>query len=85
MKMMVSRFIDHIYEGYTQADHRYCFILGAGASRSSGIRTGEQLMQEWFHYLMAENRGIDYIRECAQELNPKSWKTTYQRFFQPDY
>ncbi len=43
--MMVNRFLDQIYEGYSVTGKKYCFILGAGASRSSGIRTGEQLMK----------------------------------------
>lgn len=62
--MQEQRFIDHVYDGY-HAGERYCFILGAGASRSSGIRTGEQLMQEWHTFLL--ERGEDYIRESAED------------------
>ncbi len=29
------------------SDDRYCFVLGAGASLESGIRTGQQLVDEW--------------------------------------
>ena len=63
-RMREERFIDHVYDGY-HAGERYCFILGAGASRSSGIRTGEQLMREWHTFLL--ERGEDYIRESAED------------------
>ena len=46
-----QRFIDHVYDGY-HAGERYCFMLGAGSSRSSGIRTGEELMWEWHTFLL---------------------------------
>ena len=62
--MQEQRFIDHVYDNY-HAGERYCFILGAGASRSSGIRTGEQLMREWHSFLL--KRGEDYIRESAED------------------
>lgn len=63
-RMNEQRFIDHVYDGY-HAGERYCFILGAGASRSSGIRTGEQLMREWHTFLL--ERGEDYICESAED------------------
>ena len=48
--MLEHRFLDHIYDGY-QAGQRYCFVLGAGAAKASGIRTGEEMMREWREYL----------------------------------
>ena len=60
-----QRFLDHIYEEY-QAGQRFCFVLGAGASRASGIRTGEELMREWHGYL--SNKGPTYIKNAAEEL-----------------
>jgi len=60
-----QRFLDHIADGY-QAGQRYCFVLGAGVAKASGIRTGEEMMREWRVYL--QKKGTDYIRDCAQEL-----------------
>lgn len=60
-----QRFLDHIYEEY-QAGQRFCFVLGAGASKASGIRTGEELMREWHGYL--SNKGPTYIKNAAEEL-----------------
>lgn len=83
--MMVNRFLDQIYEGYSVTGKKYCFILGAGASRSSGIRTGEQLMKEWHQYLWADERGCEYIKECADDLDPQYGRDIYKRFFNQDY
>lgn len=54
-RMLESRFLDHIYENY-QAGQRYCFVLGAGASKMSKIRTGEELMREWRDHLKEKGR-----------------------------
>ncbi len=70
-KMSLQRFLDQVYEGYL-VGKRYCFILGSGASRSSGIRTGMEMMREWWDYLWEARRGVDYIRECAEELIQES-------------
>lgn len=67
-RMKEQRFLDHIADGY-QAGQRYCFVLGAGAAKASGIRTGEEMMREWRTYL--QGKGTDYIRDCAQELGMK--------------
>jgi hypothetical protein len=72
----MQRFLDQIYEGYL-VGKRYCFIIGSGASRASGIRTGLELMRDWFDYLWDESRGLDFIKECAAELvatNPLTTK-----------
>ena len=34
-------------EIWNGADRRICFVLGAGASKSSGIRTGSELAKQW--------------------------------------
>lgn len=76
-EMSEQRFLDHVYESYS-AGQRYCFVLGAGASRASGIRTGEELMREWRDYLV--KKGSDYIDDCARELGLK--KKAYQSIFE---
>ena len=77
--MQEQRFIDHVYDGY-HAGERYCFILGAGASRSSGIRTGEELMRKWHAFLL--ERGEDYIRESAEDAGLE--KKEYAHLLHPD-
>lgn len=78
--MTEQRFLDHIYDGY-HAGQRYCFVLGAGASKASGIRTGEEMMREWRNYL--QDKGPDYIRDCAKELCLT--EEDYAPLFQDDY
>ncbi|QTE70060.1 hypothetical protein JRC49_09610 [Clostridiales bacterium FE2011] len=78
--MSAERFIDHVKAGY-DANQRYCFILGAGASYTSGIPTGMSLMPEWRKYL--EKKGLSYIEECARDCNIP--KKRWMPLFQPDY
>lgn len=57
----------------------FCFILGAGASKPSGIKTGEELVDVWLHDLRREeDRSGRTVEEWAQSevLNPLglSWK-----------
>lgn len=78
--MSEQRFLDHIYDGY-QAGQRYCFVLGAGASKASGIRTGEEMMREWRQYLW--DKGSDYIQDCARELGLE--EKNYLHIFNKDY
>ena len=37
----------HYFGENTREEKKFCFILGAGASKSSGIKTGEELVEEW--------------------------------------
>lgn len=77
--MQEQRFIDHVYNGY-HAGERYCFILGAGASLSSGIQTGEQLMRQWHSFLLS--RGESYIRESAEDVGFDAEE--YEHLLAPD-
>lgn len=79
-RMQEQRFLDHIYEGY-YAGQRYCFVLGAGASKASGIRTGEEMMREWRNDLI--KKGASYIDDCARELGLEPGD--YQPIFKEDH
>lgn len=35
---------------------KFCFVLGAGASRSSGIKSGQELVDIWEKELSERNR-----------------------------
>ncbi len=47
--------VRHIHE--TMPDRRFCFVLGAGASKPSGIRTAGELGLEWLKKLHTEVGG----------------------------
>lgn len=79
-KMNEQRFLDHVADGY-HAGQRYCFVLGAGAAKASGIRTGEEMMREWRKYL--QEKGLDYIRDCARELELE--EKDYLPLFEDNY
>lgn len=79
-----NQLVNAIKEGRNNAE-RFCFILGSGASVSSGIPTGGTLEYQWMKE-MEENVGIEEIREIAQNLKDhlendfakieKDWKKT---------
>ena len=45
--LSLNVFLNALEEGYRN-ERRYCFILGAGASKTSGIPTGEELARQWY-------------------------------------
>ena len=78
--MSTERFVEQVKEGY-DSNLRYCFILGSGASYTSGIPTGLKLMPEWHKFLM--NKGMGYIKECARDCGISDDKL--EHIFKPDY
>ncbi|NTW70076.1 MAG: tetratricopeptide repeat protein [Chlorobiaceae bacterium] len=51
MKTISSKaFLGHFCEDIRE-DKKFCFILGSGASRSSGIKTGAELVKQWIQEL----------------------------------
>lgn len=77
--MSVTRFLDCVCEE-NDANQRFCFILGSGASYTSGIRTGVELMKHWRGELDA--KGTDYIKECAKAANYE-WESCKHIFEEP--
>ncbi|NTW73086.1 MAG: hypothetical protein HGA49_12715, partial [Eubacteriaceae bacterium] len=57
-----KRFLAHFCDS-NRRDKKFCFILGAGASRSSGIPTGSELAKIWF----------DEVREMLTETELNEW------------
>jgi protein O-mannosyl-transferase len=51
----------------TMPDHRFCWIIGAGASRSSGIPTGGELVDWWLKDL--------HLRHCNDGKKLEEWAT----------
>jgi len=54
-KITLKKFIAHFGENLRR-EKRFCFILGAGASKSSGILTGEELVQQWIKELKESDK-----------------------------
>ena len=69
------------------AGERFCFILGSGASRNSGIKTGLDMIGEWREELRKNYGGdMDSIRRAAERLHyaPKDWEPIFKDDYQPD-
>lgn len=47
-KLTIDGLCEEVVQRYTRRPtHRYCFLLGAGASVASGIPSGETLAKQW--------------------------------------
>ena len=62
----IKRLVRAVQEGKRNAE-RFCFIIGSGASVSSGIPTGAELEFQWMKEL-EETFGLEEIREVAETL-----------------
>lgn len=62
----VKQLVRAVQEGKSNAE-RFCFIIGSGASVSSGIPTGAELEYQWMKEL-EETSGLEEIREVAKTL-----------------
>jgi len=49
-KIQLKTFLYHFCNNIRE-DKKYCFILGSGASKSSGIPTGGELVKKWMEEL----------------------------------
>ena len=82
-KLGEKHFVSRMHEEY-QSDVKFCFILGAGASVSSGIPTGLQMMGQWRDYLLQESKNIpNLIEERAENLGIP--EEEYAHIFKSDY
>lgn len=73
-----------------EKNKRYCFVLGSGASISSGIPTGTKLMDSWIEEIKQEGEyiaEIDRRINVLKKLNPQI-DTSYNKFrdltYRPD-
>ncbi|MDE6015117.1 MAG: tetratricopeptide repeat protein [Acetatifactor sp.] len=62
----INQLVRAIEEGRSNSE-RFCFIIGSGASVSSGIPTGISLEYQWMKE-MEETSGLEEIREVAKIL-----------------
>ncbi len=84
LKPMTAKDLSIAFMQDSRAGQRFCFILGSGASRNSGIRTGREMIGEWRTELLKVSGGDqEYIRRKAERIGyaPKDW----ENIFRPDY
>ena len=49
-------------------DNRFCFLIGAGASKSSGISTGREMSEKWYNELK-DDLDQDELIEWENEID----------------
>ncbi|MEM9824426.1 MAG: SIR2 family protein, partial [Bacteroidota bacterium] len=68
-------------------EHRFCFLLGAGASKSSGIKTGWELSVEWYQDLKKDltaeeldewKASIDLVEDNLGAFYPYLYQKRYE-------
>ena len=62
----INQLVRAIREGRDNSE-RFCFIVGSGASVSSGIPTGTKLEYQWMRE-MEKDPGLEEVREVAKSL-----------------
>lgn len=80
-------FVDHFdFVHHKMLDHKYVWVLGAGASHASGIPLGSQLVDQWLKEIhLRENGGKLPLQAWAtdQELEIKDFKFEERASFYP--
>ena len=61
-------------------EKRYCFILGAGASKSSGIPTGEEMARLWHDELVKSNTAQE-LQDLKRRLKVRSITPSSKNYF----
>ena len=76
--LSLNVFLNTLEEG-CKNERRYCFILGAGASKTSGIPTGEELAKQW-HGEILEQCSKEEIKELKKRLGVRSTKPSSRAY-----
>jgi protein O-mannosyl-transferase len=87
-----NSFINTIADIHQNADHRkFCFVIGAGASFNSGIKTGKHLAEGWFKEISTR---LEYEKKELQDWITKqnvdtnnlaaSYGSIYKKRFEND-
>ena len=65
---------------------RFCFLIGAGASKSSGIKTGEELSKEWYNELK-NDLNDDELKKWKESVkfDENNVATFYPQLYQKRY
>jgi protein O-mannosyl-transferase len=85
-------FIHTISDIHKNDDHRkFCFVLGAGASYTSGIKTGNHMASDWYNeiekvYKKKQSVFDDWIKEQKIDINKLgvSYGSIYRKRFEND-
>ena len=61
---------------------KFCFVLGAGASKTSGIKSGEELVDIWDKELAIRNPKEHTAWKKAQGITEENKYNFYSRYYE---
>ena len=74
-KLTLDGLCEEVVQRYSRRQtHRYCFLLGAGASVASGIPTGETLAKQW---LQESHRRNDFSGQSLADWSKQQFGTDF--------
>lgn len=82
-KLSLEGFINEMHTA-TQSAHprRFCFVLGAGASRTSGIKSGQEMVREWNRDLqLRDPEGYERWR-AEHRITDENMEENYSRYYE---
>jgi NAD-dependent SIR2 family protein deacetylase len=88
-KISLKNFLTHFRKNSKRVDKRFCFILGAGASKPSGIPTGGELVDIWMQELKesyTDKELKDWQKKKKISLSdlPSNYPEIYDKRFEVD-
>ncbi|MCI8550511.1 MAG: tetratricopeptide repeat protein [Lachnospiraceae bacterium] len=82
-KLSLSGFVEEMKMVSTGAHPRkFCFVLGAGASKSSGIKPGRELVDIWDRELLERNREGHLAWKKDQGINGENKYEFYSQYYE---
>ena len=85
------RAFSHIFSEVVNGNQRFCFILGAGASKSAGIMTGREMTRLWISDIKNKyeadelNKLMKRFGVTALEATSENYFSIYDLRFYPEY
>jgi len=70
----------HVFSEVVKGNQRFCFILGAGASKSAGIMTGREMTKLWISEIK-DKYEADELSKLMKRFGVKSLEATSENYF----
>ena len=77
----------HEIEDVSAGPHssKFCFVLGAGASKTSGIKTGQELVDIWEKEMLERNQAAHSAWKQANGITEKNKYSFYSQYYEERY
>lgn len=81
--LTLDGFVEEVKEASTgRSQRKFCFILGAGASITSGIKTGQQLVEIWDSQLRMRNANMYDQWKAKHEVTDENKYSHYSNYYE---